>query len=92
LIANTAALFTLVRASSRGIPEDQVQDLDTSIIRTITSSMPVITKSIPVLTNSIHLPNGGRVKVDKNAHNQSVTYARMVAEHEKAKKAQRNKS
>ena len=50
ILANTAALITLLVAAKRGIPADTLEDVDTQIIHVITTSVPVITKSIKTMT------------------------------------------
>lgn len=42
LIANAVALTTLLVAAKRGIPEAEIEDVDTHIIEVITTSIPAI--------------------------------------------------
>lgn len=54
LVANSIALVTLLVAARNGIPETAVDNVDTHLIETITSSIPVVqekirTKAIPVI-------------------------------------------
>jgi hypothetical protein len=70
LVANTVALSALITARRRGIPEDQMEDLDTQLIGTITTS-------IPTITQAIHLPT----PPVPGAHPSSVQYARYVEKH-----------
>jgi len=54
MVANAIAFFTLLSAARRGIPQEQIEDIDTQIIETITSSIPVIRESVETtITNSI---------------------------------------
>ena len=54
MVANAIAFFTLLSAVRRGIPEEQIEDIDTQIIETITSSIPIIRESVETtITNSI---------------------------------------
>lgn len=72
LVANTAALITLIIAAKKGIPQRDVEDLDEKFLDTIT-------QSIPVLTGSIRIPKN---KAVRGAHPTSVGYARILEEQE----------
>jgi hypothetical protein len=74
LVANITALTTLIVARYRGIPESELEDIDTHII-------DVITTSIPTITQAIHLPSQHPEPV-RGAHPNSVHYARYVEQHE----------
>jgi hypothetical protein len=54
LVANSIAFITLLVAARKGIPESAVDNVDTHLIETITSSLPVVqekirTRAIPVI-------------------------------------------
>jgi len=80
LVSNVVAFITLFIALRKGIPEDLIEDLDTQLIETITSSIPTVTKSLETITSSIRINRSP--KAIRGYHNSSVAYSRMLEDQE----------
>lgn len=62
LVANTFAFFALLNAARRGVPQEQIEDLDTHLIETITTSIPIIRANVEsTLTNTIRIIHHDKV-------------------------------
>jgi hypothetical protein len=56
VIANTFAFFALLSAARRGVPQEQIEDLDTHLIETITTSIPIIRANVEnTITSTISI-------------------------------------
>lgn len=87
LIANSVAFVTLFIALKKGIPEEAIEDLDTQLIETITSSIPVIRDNVEkALTGSIRVASE-HPRAVRGSHKESVMYARRLEEQEAREKA-----
>jgi hypothetical protein len=85
LVANTVALCALVGARMRGIPRSAMQDLDTQLIETITGAITLPRPYRGVENRYPAASLGGWKKPVRGAHPNSVGYARMGAEYERAR-------
>jgi hypothetical protein len=96
LVSNCVALAILVIAHRRGIPDSEIEDIDTQMIEVITTSIPIIhdqlekafTGSINVIHPDAHYKHP---KAVRGAHGASVGYARLLEEQDAREKETANK-
>ena len=69
LIANIFAFFVLLNAHRKGVPEEQIEDLDVRIIGTITTSIPIIQSSVEdAITNTIKVIRHDNIEEKTKKH------------------------
>lgn len=81
LIANIAALTTLLIACRKGIPESDVEDIDTHIINVITTGIHLPPQKDVVTVKTKSIPTLNRTKIVSGAHPNSVAYGKLVGEY-----------
>jgi hypothetical protein len=81
LIANIAALTTLLIARCKGIPESELEDVDTQIINVITTGIHLPQHKNVVNVKTKPIPTLNNTKIVSGAHPNSVAYGKLIGEY-----------
>lgn len=86
LVANIAALTILLIAYYKGVPESELEDVDTQIINVITTGIHLPSHNNDVKNiKTLSIPTVNRTKIIPGAHPNSVAYGKLVGEYDRSR-------